>query len=59
MVSQPGEAGIPYTHREIFLAAPHAVGKGLDTFGKISSSDLQSENTIEEVFGSPDARKEH
>lgn len=55
--SQPGESGIPYSHREIFIAAPHAVGKGLDTHGEINNSTLQNMNTISEVLSTDDARK--
>ena len=56
MSSQPGEGGIPYTHREIFLAASNAVGQGLDTFGNIGSTDLRSKDTIEALLSDPNSR---
>lgn len=38
MAPTPGSGGVPYTHREIFLAAENYVGKGLNTYAKAIDS---------------------
>lgn len=45
----PGSGGVPYTHREIFLAANYSVGKGLDTYSGINNTELQSKNSFKEI----------
>ena len=45
----PGSGGVPYTHREIFLAANHFVGKGLDTHAGINNTELQNKSTFKEI----------
>ena len=46
---EPGSGGIPYTHREIFLAADNSVGKGLATFGRLNHAELREKNSFREV----------
>ena len=45
----PGSGGVPYTHRELFLAANHFVGKGLDTHAGINNTELQNKSTFKEI----------
>lgn len=46
----PGENGVPYTHREVFLTADNAVGQGLDTHGGLGNTELQSKESFQEVI---------
>lgn len=45
----PGSGGVPYTHREVFLAAEYAVGKGLETYAGLSDTALRSKSTFPEI----------
>lgn len=47
MAPRPGSGGIPYTHREIFLASDNFVGKGLNTFAKAHDSSLDNPDLVE------------
>lgn len=54
MSPRPGSGGIPYTHREIFLASENSVGLGLNTFAKsndpaLDNPDLAGKNTFREI----------
>jgi len=46
----PGENEVPYTHREVFLTADNAVGQGLDTYGRLGNTELQSKESFQEVI---------
>lgn len=54
---EPGEDGVPYTHREIFFAAALNVGKGMATYGELEEESLINSNTLEDVKETPDAMK--
>ena len=53
----PGTNGIPYNHREIFLAAQNSVGAGLASFAGIDDAALEGHETFEQVKNDFDSLK--
>jgi len=60
---KPGDGNVPYTHREVFLNSPFAVGQGLSTYASFRSGDfnrgekIEPKETIEDIFNDWNAQK--